>query len=278
VLRDALVKMRGDMQRLYDKYAVDGKLTRAEMTKYNRYASMERQMLKELSPAMRSTLADLRRLTPEEYEAAFFRAAWQVDTVSGLRLNWGQVNLPAVTAALENEFSLIARGQLLDNAKFAIRRALASGLATGKSYQQMSRDLTKAIDATYNQAKRIVRTEGQRAQMAGLKDSYAEAEKKGVQGNRVWDATLDGDTRPTHAALDQVPADENGQWQLAGVMIDQPADPALPPGEAINCRCNIRFEIEGYSPQLRRSREQGIIPAQNYESWVKEYGPPVKRR
>jgi hypothetical protein len=42
-----------------------------------------------------------------------------------------------------------------------------------------------------------------------------------------------------------------------------------------NCRCGIRMDIEGYSPELRRSREQGIIPYQTYSDWESENGPTV---
>lgn len=278
VLRDSLNMMRGQMQRLYDKYAIDGKLTKAEMTKYNRYASMEKQMLADLSPAVKTALREINRLTPEEYQAAFFRASWQIDTVSGLRLNYGVIDINAVTASLVNEYTLIAKGQLSANSKFAIRRALSNGLAAGKSYTQMAKDLRKAVDSTFSQAIRIVRTEGQRAQNAGVTDSYTRAASQGVEGKRIWDATLDGDTRPSHGALDGVAESESGTWNLAGYTVRYPLDEVLPAGESANCRCRQRFEIEGYSPQLRRTREQGLMPYQTYSEWVKNYGPPVKRK
>ena len=72
VYRDALVTIRGYLSKMYDKYAVDGKLTKAEMTKYNRYISMEKEILKELSPAVAKSIRDIKRLAPTEYEAGFF--------------------------------------------------------------------------------------------------------------------------------------------------------------------------------------------------------------
>ena len=40
-LADALTTILGEMKIIYDKYAKDGQLTRAEMTKYNKYSTME---------------------------------------------------------------------------------------------------------------------------------------------------------------------------------------------------------------------------------------------
>jgi hypothetical protein len=37
-----------------------------------------------------------------------------------------------------------------------------------------------------------------------------------------------------------------------------------------NCRCDIRFEIEGFEPTIRRSREDGIVPYQTYDTWKED--------
>jgi len=106
-LRDALNSMRGEMARIYEKYAIGGKLTKAEMTRYNRYATMEKQMLEVLDPALRANLRTIKRLTPNQYEASFFRYGWAVDNSTGLRLAWGTVNKAQIAAALASEYSKI---------------------------------------------------------------------------------------------------------------------------------------------------------------------------
>jgi hypothetical protein len=276
--RDALISIRGSMSRIYDKYAINGKLTKAEMTKYNRYASMEKLIIKELSPAVAKSVRDIKRLAPSEYEAAFFRMAWALDNENGVRLNWGLVNKDAVQAALDNEYTKIAVKGLVDNSRLAVRRALTDGLALGKSYPQMVKDLKKATNATYAQAIRILRTEGQDAQNAGANATYTKADDLGIEGAKVWDATLDGDTRPTHQTQDGKKADAKGLFYPGGNPAKYPSDSMLPAGERINCRCRIRYEVEGYSPQIRRTREQGIIPYQTYPDWVKTYGKPKSRK
>ena len=274
--RDALVSIRGYMSRIYDKYAVDGILTKAQMTKYNRYASMEKAILKELSPAIAKSVRQIKRLAPTEYQAGFFRMAWALDQENGVRMDWGVVNRDAVTSALQNDFTKIATKGLAQNAQLAVRRALADGLALGKSYPQMVKDLKRATNATYAQAIRILRTEGQDAQNAGAVATYQKADDLGINGNRVWDATLDMRTRSTHQAVDGQHADENGLFHVGGYPTDRPAGGDLPASERINCRCHIRYEVEGYEPQVRRSRDEGIIPYQTYPQWYEAYGKKTK--
>lgn len=60
---------------------------------------------------------------------------------------------------------------------------------------------------------------------------------------RVWLSVLGNTTRDTHADLDGVPADANGEWSLGGVQCRWPADVSLPPGERCNCQCTVVSEF-----------------------------------
>lgn len=66
--------------------------------------------------------------------------------------------------------------------------------------------------------------------------------------DKVWLATKDSRTRPSHREMNgkRVPAD--GQFRLAGVDVDGPGDPALPPAEVINCRCSVAIVPAQRSP------------------------------
>lgn len=275
VYADALRKMRGEMVKLYEKYAIEGKLTLAEMTKYNRYASMEKEMISILTPALKQSIADIDRLTPDMYEESFFRYAWAIDNATGLRLQWGTVDKKTILANLLNNFSKISRERYGFEAKLYIRQALNNGLSLGKGIVQMSADLKKALNTSAYNAIRILRTEGRTAQSAGQEYTYLQAKKKGIDGREIWDATLDGRTRPSHGAMDGASKTDEG-WVLLnggttagpnGELAMYPGDPNLSAGERINCRCRLRFEIEGYSPQLRRIRGEGVQPYQTYMQW-----------
>lgn len=277
----ALNDMRGAMTKIYEKYATKGVLTRAEMTKYNKYATMEKQFLSLLDPALKETIKDIKRLSPEMYNASFFQYAWAMDNGNGVRLSYGNLNPDTINELFsitnpKNIEMINALKNYNDNAKKAIRNALLSGLSQGKSYAAMISDLSAALNVVGWQALRIIRTEGQRAINTAQTDLYTKAKAQGIEGNEIWDATLDGRTRKTHQAADGQKKNDEGYFIIGGYKALYPVDPNLPAEESINCRCHTRFEVSGYSPQLRRTRDQGIIPYQTYSDWEKNYGKPPK--
>jgi hypothetical protein len=120
---------------------------------------------------------------------------------------------------------------------------------------------------------------------AGQAYSYLQAQDMGIDGGPTWSATKDKVTRDTHAEMDgarRIQTDSQDGWILidgsftlgpGGNYADHPGDESLPVEERANCRCNERFEINGYSPQLMRTREEGVIPYMPYSQWKDEYHP-----
>jgi len=276
-LKTALDTIRGKMVVIYERYAVDGTLSKADMTRYNRYATMERDMLAVVNQSTRETLRTIDRLRPEQYGESFFRHtidrlrpeqygesffrhffrhAWAVDNTVGVRLAWGKLNRDAVIANLANEFYYISKERYGMEARLLIRSTLAQGVAQGVSYQDMSRSLARSMNILNWRAMRIIRTEGQTAVSAGQDAAYIKAQEQGVEGGVVWDATLDMRTRATHQAMDgQVRGDDGYFNGPGGNKAPFPGFPDLPAEERINCRCRLRFEIEGFEPAIRRTRE-----------------------
>lgn len=264
-LRVALDAIRADLVRIYDKYAVNGVLTHAEMTKYNRLAALEKQVLGHVTPAVRATVTEIRRLGPDVYEQAFFRAGWTIDNGAGIRLDWGPLKREQVLAAVTNEMSKIAIENYRQTTTAPFRRAINQGLLQGKSYTAMARDLKHAVDMKAYQAIRIARTEGQTAINAGTDLAYNEAMEQGVEMGVQWMATLDDATRDSHGEMDGVMRDDDGIFRP--INAPYPAWEGLPAEERINCRCNTIPVIEGFEPGLRRTRDEGVGPYQSYEEW-----------
>jgi hypothetical protein len=289
-LLDALTSIYGEMTKIYDKYAVDGKLTKAEMTKYNKYSTMEDQILKKLEPALKNNIKTIQKLLPEQFQQSFFQYAWALDNGTGLRLSWGLVNLKSLLAPFDitNPKNIYIQNALKNyslNAKKSIRSALLNGLSQGKSFASMAKDIKKSVNKIYSDAMVITRTEGMNAINAGQAYSYLQAQDMGIEGGPVWSCTKDDKTRDTHIEMDgatRVQTDEQDGWILpdgsftegpGNNYADHPGDEQLPPEERCNCRCNCRLEVKGYSPQLMRTREEGVIPYQNYNDYAKEYHP-----
>jgi len=254
-------------------------LSKADMTRYARYSAMETNIIGKLDPAIKTSLNTIKRLSPEQYNAAFFRTAWTIDTATGLRLNWGIINTKAIRAAFaitdpENKFMAEALKRYSIEARRTIRIALNDGLAQGKSYYKMMKDIKGALNKTNYEAMRIIRTEGQGAISAGTADAYDRALDEGVVGEVKWSSTLDERTRDLHRSMDGKARDADGLFHFPnGETAPYPGWEGLSAENRINCRCGIRMDVEGYSPQLRRTREQGVIPYQTYSEWEAEYGP-----
>jgi SPP1 gp7 family putative phage head morphogenesis protein len=283
-LGDTLKNIYGEMKKIYDKYSKNGVLTKVEMTKYNKYVTMEKQILAKLDPAIKENIKTIKHLLPDMYDESFFHSAWAMDNATGLRLSYGNVNTKAMLATFEitnpKNIELVeALKNYGPNAKKSIRSAMLNGLSQGKSYNKMAADLKKSMGKIYSSAMTIARTEGQRAQNKGQDDAYMRARENGVEGIQVWSSTLDQRTRPDHGAMDGVSKQKDGLYHLPnGEQAMYPCDPNLSAEQSINCRCRERFEIEGFSPQLMRTRAEGVLPYQTYPEYVDEYHPDWKKK
>ena len=279
-LASVLTTIYGEMKKIYNKYAINGKLTKVEMTKYNKYSTMENQILKTLDPALKANVKTIKHLLPSQFNESFFHYAWAIDNASGLRLSWGTVNTKQLLGAFDiTNPKNIELQEALKNygptEKKRIRAALLNNLSMGKSFDQMAKDIKKSVNKIYSSAITIVRTEGMRAINTGQFYAYEKARENGVNGIDVWSATKDGKTRIDHGRADGQRRGEiiEGCFDIGGNPALYPHDPNLPADEAINCRCTLRMEIEGYSPQLMRTREEGILPYMSYNKYAKEYHP-----
>ena len=268
-LQRAQVEIRSDMAAIYDKYAdSDGLLTHAEMTRSNRLVAAEKQIVGELNKATSANLTTINRLQPEMYNASFFHQAWAIDQTTGLRLDYGSLNIRAIRANLASKEFADALKRYPAVARGRMREAINNGLIRGQGYPAMMRDIRDALGMTRGDAMRIVRTEGQRAVNAGTAAAYADAEGEGVEGDTVWVSTMDDATRDQHQSMDGRTRDKDGLFHMPnGETAPHPLHSSLSAKNVVNCRCTSRYEITGYSPQLRRDRDAGLIPYQPYSSW-----------
>ena len=277
ILQKALKEIRGEMATFYTKYSKGGILTKVEMTQYNRYVTLEKHILGILNEATNKIKSSMKRIPGNVYEEGFFRTAWAMDQATELSLSWGILNKEAIVETLANDFFLISLDKYGPAARNAVKTAIAHGLSLGKSFIQMSKDLAKALSLANYEALRIIRTEGMSALNAAMNDIYLLSKEQGVEGNMVWDATLDAKTRPVHGAADGIFKKKDGYFHLPdGDKGQYPGSFELSAANRVHCRCRERFQILGYSPALRRAKEEGIIPYQNYMDWIKNYGPKIK--
>lgn len=155
---------------------------------------------------------------------------------------------------------------------------LFEGFGGGYSYQKMAKRLSDLSKASFKRSMTIMRTEGGRVQSIAHERSQLLAEEKGVEFDKIWSATLDGDTRGSHRRLDGKKADADGYFHINGLKAKQPHLFGVAK-EDINCRCRtfaklrLPRHIERMNPMTRRDNETGeIIKYNDYEGWMKSKG------
>lgn len=120
--------------------------------------------------------------------------------------------------------------------KRTVSSEISRGIASGLMYEEIARNIQFRTNAPINRAKVIVRTEGHRIQQASTEDARQAAKAKGANVVKQWDATLDGDTRPTHRALDGQIRETDEPFEMHGKKAMYPGDFG-DPAEDCNCRC-----------------------------------------
>lgn len=276
--KEGLKNIRKDINLLYEKHAKDGKLSMADLSKYNRLTNLEKNIADNLKTAYDVQVKTTKKAVKGAFESSFYYSTFELEQEAKIPLMFGLLKKEAVNAVVEgpNRWPQIAKGHTkLTNAK--IRDQIMQGVVRGKDAGQVTKAIAKEMNIAASKACRIVRTETHRAQNQGSLDSYTEAYKKGVLIQKVWVATLDDRTRDSHRVMDGQVVEVYEDFIMPGdIKASAPGLSGSASGD-INCRCTIRAEVVGFTPQARRARGDGIIPQQTYQQWAKSKGIPFDK-
>lgn len=281
----ALYDIRKILKDLYDKYSKGGKLTNGEMSKYNRLVNVQDQIEEILRRNMKNVDSLSQRLTREQFQESFYRHAYAIDQAGGMALNWGLVPEEAVEAAMKSPLSKLASSKALKASREGtvdkIRQEIGLSVIRGDSYDVLANRISavmgvspKGTGTAYNgkgvayRSLLVARTEGQRILVEGQMAATQKALDLGCEIETVWDATLDGRTRPAHGALDGRPKDDPEKgWFVPEIgYVTAPLHSGVASFD-INCRCRTRDQVKGFPPKERYVRGDGIRPYQTYEQW-----------
>lgn len=272
--RKTLRKIRDSMLIIYEKFSIEGKLTRAEMTKFNRLKNLE----KELSTTMRDhgirITRNIKKFSSVEFNEAFFRYDWSIDQASGVSLKWGKPLDLKDVAQLKQVGDLVVSDSLLRFSADNIRRmqtAVMSGIIRGDSLPRMSKAITRAMEISTKDALRITRTETHRVTELGHHATFLEAKKLGVRLKKQLLAVLDNRTRPQSAQMDGQISNEDGLFRYPDGNYYLPGNTGNPAWD-INDREDTIDIIDDYAPRLRRTRDEGIQPFITFNKWADQRG------
>jgi 2'-5' RNA ligase len=129
----------------------------------------------------------------------------------------------------------------------AARESLAEGIALGETIPQLRDRVVATAGVTEKRANVIARTEVIAANNAG---SLQQVMITGLTGTKEWLDTNDERTRCTHHAAGGQTVGLDGTFTLGGnacgeatASLQFPGDPTGPPGEVIQCRCSMAFDL-----------------------------------
>lgn len=264
----SLKEMQDELAEAYRRYAVNGKLTYAEMAKYSRIEALEKQINEELSRLSGSVNKTISSGTASMYETGFMRTAWSIENELLANIGYSKLPKQAILEAIDNPLAKGSLRRLDFDTKIRVNQAVTQSLINGESYSKMAKRLDDTAEFAYNNAYTIARTEGHRAVELGNLDSMEYAEEKGVKIKKMWVSNTDDKVRDTHQSMD---------GQTVGINEDfkSPSGARGPaPGmmgeasEDINCRCSMVEVVEGFEPTDRRFKGEGINEYQSYNDWI----------
>ena len=254
---------------------VGGKPTITEARRYGRLEKLLNAISSEYYKLTKEVILGTRDTSAAIWAQGAYGTEWAYDQALGTSVKWPVLSVEAIRASVWNgesgeQFSQRFRNWATKDV-ITFQNKITSALAMGKGYQATARVVRDTVNATYNQAIRIVRTESTRNYTQGHLEVYDKLESLGIDARKKWAATLDTRTRDTHGILDGEYADKDGMFHVRG---QSAAGPGLfgVPEEDINCRCRIVEEIEDLAPAYRRVRGDGIVPYTTFKDWAESRG------
>ena len=155
---------------------------------------------------------------------------------------------------MNNYLSRTRRDRRFDS---IVKRAMKAG--EGLSEQDISRITGRYSDRLLQtRAETIARTETNKAFQEAADESLRQLVDEGhvreENVRKIWDATMDQNTRPTHAAANGQVVGMNEPFTVGGFPMMHPLDGSLgaPGSEIIDCRCFVRQDINYITEEAAR--------------------------
>lgn len=158
----------------------------------------------------------------------------------------------------------------------SISSEITRGIAEGMTTDEIARNLRNATKAPLSRARTIVRTESHRIQQASCYNAQQHAKSKGADVVKMWDATMDGDTRPMHRRLDGQIREIDEPFEIGGKKAMYPGDFG-DPAEDCNCRCQClqraRWALDEGELKTLKDRAEffGIDKTKDFADFKKKY-------
>lgn len=265
----ALQRLRSDLIELTDK---QGKLSNAEAARFNRLLSLNRNIEDNLNDLIKQNVTSINSVVASSYDLTYYSYSWTIDVNAEVRLDWGLLNPESIQRAIENPYSKVAWDKYLKGANLKVKEVINQAIIKGDGIKEVTKILKAVLGAGYNKARRIARTEIHRIMEQAAQDQFKYArDTLKIDLRKMLVSTLDTRTRPQSAQMDGDISNENGEflypdgrWHIPGNTGNAKWD--------VNDRERSIEIIEDYGPIIRRTKEDGVIPYENFEKWATDKG------
>lgn len=215
-------------------------------------------LAKGMVQAARASLASIGMSAGKASTASEWLESEGIELPPGLVSDLPQWMKDAIEVQLREVFQRDYWLKIPETTRNHIEDFLNLGLSEGESIRTMAGRISESFPRSYSigRATNVARTESGNAlnsardlSLTHLKEELP-AEVSSHIG-KSWLSVLGNTTRDNHAALDGVLADEDGLWDLDGVMIPWPSHPDLPPENRCNCFPGSTLVLSDYERAMR---------------------------
>ncbi|MFP5111834.1 minor capsid protein [Bacillaceae bacterium C204] len=247
--------------KLFMQYAVDGKLTLADLNKYNRLVSIEQQIREEIKNLGGIETKHFNSILTDIYKQSYYQSAFTLEMNTAAVIDFALLKPEFVKEAIAFNWSGVPFSERIwgnnDALVKALRTELTQGIINGDSVDKMARRIRKSFNTSVYNSQRLMRTESARVISSAQEKIYQES---GVVQELIYTATLDNKTS-------EICRNRDGKrWKVDGPK--RPKIPAHP-----NCRSCWIPAVSNYQPKKRKDNEtKGIVEYKNYEEWSKAKG------
>lgn len=274
-----------------------------DKAKLSRLAQLQQQIAAYLSKALKSKDNYILAMAKEAFEDSYYWNAWAASETLGISIKYPLLDDKTIQSAIDNPFSIfnlsaktqskinatqtarkvlsdkinreielaIARGD--DLLSIAKRMDILMGFRDAKTGKMIVGGITKK-GATYDSI-RIVRTELLRlfalAHDQEFQQSHKAGLKEGFDVRLQLVSTLDDRTRPQSAQMDGAMSREDGKFKYPDGGYYTTHNTGNPAWDINDREATIEV-TPGYEPQLRRTKDNGIIPNMTFRSWADKIG------
>lgn len=182
----------------------------------------------------------------------FNHAAYELEKRAGGVVSFNLFNDKSVARLLKQKPKMLPEWKIDEEKDYKwnrqkVENSITQGIIQGKRIDEITDDLVDNLCTQNNNRMRtFARTSMTGAQNAGRQELMEEADDEGIKVKKQWVATLDNRTRDTHADLDGQTVDIDQPFEVDGMEIMFPGDPACAFPELVyNCRCSMIEVYEG---------------------------------